>query len=337
MIVVGGKQFKNKTELENDTRQKLKRLIGLKIDSTHEDFNYFLDLLNRHHEKEKKIGQGVSHFIAKKDQTNKKAIAMFVVRKDGSEIDFSWKSCCNQRWKSEKQSIKDAMRSAIEKTRPHFKNECELCKTKTGPFEAHHAEIDFDSIAERFIRDHPEILQAKLTEGTRTYFAHNEHELCDLWVDHHDTLVRWQYLCVACHNDQHKKIKRSTSMNQFNITIQAPELVEAMNRLTAALMNGQIQPAQVEELKDKLEAEAEVKAVEAPPAEPMKPKKAPKAEAKPAETVITLEDVRAKLATLAQAGKQNEVKELLASFGATKLTEVDPASFADLIAKADAL
>jgi hypothetical protein len=102
-------------------------------------------------------------------------------------------------------------------------------------------------------------------------------------------------------------------------------------------MNGQIQPAQVEELKDKLEAEAEVKAVEAPPAEPMKPKKAPKAEAKPAETVITLEDVRAKLATLAQAGKQNEVKELLASFGATKLTEVDPASFADLIAKADAL
>ena len=130
-------------------------------------------------------------------------------------------------------------------------------------------------------------------------------------------------------------------MNQFNITIQAPELVEAMNRLTAALMNGQIQPAQVEELKDKLEAEAElqaeVKAVEAPPAEPVKPKKAPKAEAKPAETVITLEDVRAKLATLAQAGKQNEVKELIASFGATKLTEVDPAGYADLIAKADAL
>jgi hypothetical protein len=126
-------------------------------------------------------------------------------------------------------------------------------------------------------------------------------------------------------------------MNNINITIQAPELVEAMNRLTAALMNGQIQPAQVEELKDKLEAEAEVKAVEAPPAEPMKPKKVPKAEAKPAETVITLEDVRAKLATLAQAGKQNEVKELIASFGATKLTKVDPASFADLIAKADAL
>lgn len=49
---------------------------------------------------------------------------------------------------------------------------------------------------------------------------------------------------------------------------------------------------------------------------------------------FTLEEVRAKLAGLQKAGKRAEVKALLSSFGASKLSEVPAASYADLMAKA---
>lgn len=121
-------------------------------------------------------------------------------------------------------------------------------------------------------------------------------------------------------------------MNTITISINAPELVEAMNRLAVALENGSVKPAQVEQLKETLEAEAL-------PAKPVKPKK----ETKPAEPIAeekpqpSLEDVRKVLGALSQNGKQVEVKALIASFGATKLTEIDKSQYADLLAKAEAL
>jgi len=51
----------------------------------------------------------------------------------------------------------------------------------------------------------------------------------------------------------------------------------------------------------------------------------------------TLEEVRAELAKLTRAGKQKEVKELLKSFGANKLTDVDPKDYLALMEKAGAL
>lgn len=52
---------------------------------------------------------------------------------------------------------------------------------------------------------------------------------------------------------------------------------------------------------------------------------------------VSMEDVRAKLASLVQAGKQTQVKELLASFGAEKLSQVPPERYGELMAKAGEL
>lgn len=49
---------------------------------------------------------------------------------------------------------------------------------------------------------------------------------------------------------------------------------------------------------------------------------------------VSMEDVRAKLAELVQAGKQAEVKALLSSFGATKLSDVPAERYGELMAKA---
>lgn len=61
---------------------------------------------------------------------------------------------------------------------------------------------------------------------------------------------------------------------------------------------------------------------------------APAVEAEQEETAYTLEEVRAKLAGLQKAGKRAEVKELLSSFGVSKLSELPAARYADLMVKA---
>jgi len=52
---------------------------------------------------------------------------------------------------------------------------------------------------------------------------------------------------------------------------------------------------------------------------------------------VTLEQIRAICAAKSNFGKVAEVKALLKQFGATKLTDVDPAKFADLLTAAEAL
>jgi uridine kinase len=50
-----------------------------------------------------------------------------------------------------------------------------------------------------------------------------------------------------------------------------------------------------------------------------------------------LEEVRAKLAALSQAGKTAAVKQLIASYGSEKLTAIPADKYADVLEKAAAL
>lgn len=63
----------------------------------------------------------------------------------------------------------------------------------------------------------------------------------------------------------------------------------------------------------------------------------PAAKKEPDEKPLTLEEVRAVLAEKSRAGHTAEVKELLAKHGADKLSEIDPAEYAALLAEAEVL
>jgi hypothetical protein len=332
MIVIGNTEFKSKKSLVAATREKLQVLGVTTINSDHHDFQFFFDLLKRHPNADSKIGVGVSSFKIIRNPRNKKTFETHAIRKDGSKVDFAWTSCCSQKPKSNKKCLDDAMRNATKKTRPYFKNQCEICKTHDGPFDAHHLDPPFRVIADHFIKQHPEILEAKLTNGAGTFFHKDSGDIEQLWIDYHDTVVRYQYLCKPCHLKEDKKLKmRERNMNNITITIQAPELVEAMQALTVALQSGTVKPVEVEATIEKLEAEAKPKKAKADkPAEPV-------AEESKAQTNITLDDVRIALGNLSQAGKQAEVKTLIASFGATKLSEITSDKYADLMAQAEAL
>lgn len=67
-------------------------------------------------------------------------------------------------------------------------------------------------------------------------------------------------------------------------------------------------------------------------------KKEAKAEKQePEEKPLTLEEVRAVLAEKSRSGHTEEVRELLAKHGADKLSEIDPAEYAALLAEAEVL
>ena len=70
--------------------------------------------------------------------------------------------------------------------------------------------------------------------------------------------------------------------------------------------------------------------------EPEKAGKAGKA-AKKEEKPLTLEEVRAVLAEKSRSGHTEEVRELLNKHGADKLSEIDPAEYAALLAEAEVL
>ncbi len=55
------------------------------------------------------------------------------------------------------------------------------------------------------------------------------------------------------------------------------------------------------------------------------------------EVQVSIDDVRAVLAGLSQAGKTASVKELLTKHGAAKLSSVDPSEYAALLEEAKAL
>ena len=55
------------------------------------------------------------------------------------------------------------------------------------------------------------------------------------------------------------------------------------------------------------------------------------------EKPVTLEDVRALLVELSRAGQQAKVQELIKARGVSKLSEVDPKDFGELMAEAEEL
>ena len=63
----------------------------------------------------------------------------------------------------------------------------------------------------------------------------------------------------------------------------------------------------------------------------------PVAKQEPEEKPLTLEEVRAVLAEKSRSGHTEEVRELLAKHGADKLSEIDPAEYAALLAEAEVL
>lgn len=97
----------------------------------------------------------------------------------------------------------------------------------------------------------------------------------------------------------------------------------------------------IRSLADSLQAVADVMMENEPTetAEPTIAKKepVPKKSEKPKKKEITLEEVRAKLAEKSQAGLTAEVREIIKKYGGSKLSEIAPENYVDILKDAEVL
>lgn len=118
---------------------------------------------------------------------------------------------------------------------------------------------------------------------------------------------------------------------EIKLMIDAPELAQALTSLAGAFQANT-------ELLLQSYSRPDMMARTSPAAEPAAAEPAEAApEAEAPENVVTLADVRVKMTALGRAGRQNDIKNLLSGFGASKLTEVDPARLPELWAAMEVL
>lgn len=126
---------------------------------------------------------------------------------------------------------------------------------------------------------------------------------------------------------------------EIKINITAPGLEEAINNLAGALQGNNTVAIDGKEVAKEV---AKTVSKEKPKAEKPKAKVDDPITAAPVEekketSKITLETVRVKLAEVAQAGKQAEAKNLIASFGAKRLSDIPEEKYGELLEKASDL
>ena len=109
------------------------------------------------------------------------------------------------------------------------------------------------------------------------------------------------------------------------------ELVNALNALTAALQkfSSQTTNAYLDTFEEIYDPEKdEPQAAEAPKEQPT-----PKQE----EATVTFVQLRSRLSEISRSGKTAEVKELIAKYGASKLSDIAESDYAVVLAEAEGL
>jgi hypothetical protein len=113
---IGSREFRSKEQAKAAIREVLYRYeLG---ESTNETDREFLsDLLRLHPDAGRKIGAGIKQFQVRNNTGTR---GFWVVRRDGTETDFSFLECLGA--SSHTQKVRDAMRHAIADQRDEFRN-----------------------------------------------------------------------------------------------------------------------------------------------------------------------------------------------------------------------
>jgi hypothetical protein len=158
--------------------------------------------------------------------------------------------------------------------------------------------------------------------------------------------------CASCQNPRGNPIEREDvvkeylkeekKMFQITVKLEAPEIASAICTLAEALSG------QTKKVETVIKSSAITQTAAATPNADTTAKPEPETKdpapttsttptTEPSTPAVTLEQVRAKLATLSQSGKQAQVKKLITDFGAKKLTEVPAEKYAELLTAAEGL
>jgi 5-methylcytosine-specific restriction endonuclease McrA len=171
-----------------------------------EHYNTLVEILKRHPDFICKT-QDMCNIKIVKDKLNINALKTIIIKKDGSEIDISWKVAITGKPKGDKQELMSAMRSSIDEQIVQFRKgsdkKCVLC-TNTDNLHIDHI-IHFDEIVLNFINimkskniNIPDTFGDTNDDTHRRCFLETDKDFKNEWTDYHYENAQLRVLCQKC-------------------------------------------------------------------------------------------------------------------------------------------
>ena len=184
-------------------RSKINGLGCSTISRTHDDFGFFLALIDRHSEKSEKIGSGIDYFFISRCKFHN--LQTWIKRLDGTETVFSWVHCCTQKKDTIQKLLTNAMRDSVSFWTIKFKHEavlrCGLCDTMDEPYHRYHTDHvePFRDLKMKFL----ETEDAVPIIFNKYEFRATDAAFRDRWISYHNKNASLQILCAKCNLAKH--------------------------------------------------------------------------------------------------------------------------------------
>ena len=206
---IGDIQFNSKKKCEDYTRNIINNLGCCKIDTNHEYFNFFLNLIKNHPEYHDKIGTGIDYFYIMPNPLVSKYFQTMIKRTDGTDIDFSWVYCCKFKERTSKEDLLRSLRAAIKGIVIDFKQKqgkmiCNYCKNENELYENYHVDHDnpsFDTLKNNFLQSTTKQIPSSFGNCEKyqlTIFNPEDEDFKNEWIEYHNKYCNFQILCRNC-------------------------------------------------------------------------------------------------------------------------------------------
>lgn len=209
MYELNGQVFKKKSPALDYAKNYINGNIPYNhtIDLESDNGKFLLDLIAYHPNLDEKQGDGIIGFKKIHNQYGF-GYSLQITRVDETTEIFSYKACLDFHY----DDLSIAMRVAIERFRNKWRDanrhnsHCSLCGISGIPLEVDHKTIPFSEIKRRFLE------QTKLPPPTysravacRWKFDDASSEYEKAWVNFHDSLADYQFLCRSCNGKKGNK------------------------------------------------------------------------------------------------------------------------------------
>lgn len=174
---------------------------------TGDDLDFVLTILKNHPDYIEKVGAGISKIEVRRTAMN--YFGMYIIRVDGSEIDFSYKTCISGKSKSLDSNLREAMREAVSDQLRELKIgidvrsfTCPLCGknvTEKKNIHADHYNIKFRELYSKFVigKDLPRSFDDHPVYHC-SIFKEEDGEFKKAWSEYHKYNCSIRLICNVC-------------------------------------------------------------------------------------------------------------------------------------------
>lgn len=197
---IGELKFTTKQGCMQYVRNKINSLGCCEIDKTHNDYEFFSNLIDKHPERDEKIGLGIDKFIIERNKLNTNSFSIYIKQINGFKIVFSWvTSAVGNKPNNLLSALRCAIVSQILNFRNNNKHKCVYCGSKNN-INVDHKNPSFKVLSTNFINQHNN-LPTKFDSDIVTnqpIFSNNDIALKLEWFNYHKKNATYQILCRTC-------------------------------------------------------------------------------------------------------------------------------------------